>query len=494
MPFSVLGFWQRLRRQGYAVVAVAQPGLATSRARGLLLGFAVVMTGHRPVGIDPQRRAATAPIRRRFAALDALRGIAVNVVGAGCAVLAGVAGQWLGRRVAAATSSPPLDGRGRVLYLRTDVDLATQPLDAGGSLAHTQGILGALQRRGHDVELWSTGNITGIPAGIDQRRLPVVLRPNLPRELAEAATGLLQALRARTDGLGDVAFIYQRYSLNNVLGAILAFRLRVPLVLEANASEVTWRREWSRLEHARLAAATELFNLRRASRIAAVSRNARIDLLRSGADPSRTHVIPNGVDPERFSGVLPRHLGLPDEAFVVMFCGLFYPWHGVRHLAAAFPRVLEEVPDARLVLVGDGAEAGLARSLLDQAGVAKHVVITGLVPRDEVPGYLAAAHVLVSPHVRNDRFIGSPIKLWEYMAAGRAIVATRVAQLAEVLEDGRTALLVEPDDPDQLSAAIARLAHDASLRHALGEHAAQEARQLHSWDARLAATLEGRDA
>jgi glycosyltransferase involved in cell wall biosynthesis len=494
MPFGVLGFCRRLRRQGYAVVAVAQPGLATSRARGLLLGFAVLTTGHRPIGIDPLRRAATAPIRRRFAALDTLRGLAMNVAGAVCAGLAGVAGQWLGRRLAAATSSPPLDGRGRVLYLRTDVDLATQPLQAGGSLAHTHGILAALRRRGHDVELWSTGTIAGIPEGIDQRRLPVVLRPNLPREVAEAATGILQAVSATTAGLHDVAFVYQRYSLNNVLGAILAIRLRVPLVLEANASEVTWRREWSRLEHARLAEATELVNLRRASRIAAVSRNAKIDLLRSGADPSRVHVIPNGVDVERFADAAPRSLDLPDGAFVVMFCGLFYPWHGVGHLAAAFPRVLEEVPDARLVLVGDGEEAGLARSLLEQAGIAEHVLMTGLVPREAVPGYLAAADVLVSPHVRNDGFIGSPIKLWEYMAAGRAIVATRVAQLAEVLEDGRTALLVGPDDPDQLSAAITRLANDASLRHALGAHAAQEARLLHSWDARLAATLEGRDA
>lgn len=494
LPQRAFGFWRRVLGHRYAVVAVAQPGLATSRARGLLLGFALVMTGRRPIGIDPLQGAATAPMRRRFAALDGLRGLAVNVVGAVCAMLAGLAGQCLGRLVGAGSSQPPLDGRGRVLYLRTDIDLAAQPLLVGGSLAHTNGILAALQRRGHDVELWSTGDIAGIPDGIGRRRLPVVLRPNLPRELAEAATGVLQAARTPSHGLEDVAFVYQRYSLNNLLGAILAARLRVPLVLEANASEVTWRREWSRLEHARLAEATERINLRRASRIAAVSRNAQADLLRMGAAPSRTHIIPNGVDVERFCDVAPRPLGLPDGAFVVMFCGLFYPWHGVRHLAAAFPHVLDMVPHARLVLVGDGEEAALARSLLVAAGVAEHVVITGLVPRDEVPGYLAAADVLVSPHVRNDGFIGSPIKLWEYMAAGRAIVATRVAQLAEVLEDGRTALLVEPDDPDQLAAAIGRLASDASLRHALGENAAQEARRRHSWDARLTATLEGRDA
>lgn len=493
-PIAVIAFWQRLFRRRYAVVAVAQPGLASSRARGLLLGFALSMTGSRPVAIDPSRHAATAPLRRRFAALDAVRGVVVHAVGWLFAALVGLVGGWLGRWIPAATAHPALDGQGRVLYLRTDIDLATQPLEVGGSLAHTHGILDALQRRGHDVELWSTGDIAGVPDGIVQRRLPVVMRPNLPRELAEAAAGVLQAARTNLRGLDDVAFVYQRYSLNNMFGVILAARLGVPLVLEANASEVTWRREWSRLEHARLAEVTERANLRRAARIAAVSRNARADLLRAGADPDRTHVIPNGVDVERFRGIVPRQLGLPKDAFVIMFCGLFYPWHGVRHLATAFPGVVEDVPHARLVLVGDGAEAALARSVLEQSGVAEQVTMTGLVARDEVAGYLAAADVLVSPHVRNDGFIGSPIKLWEYMAAGRAIVATRVAQLAEVLEDGRTALLVDPDDPGQLAAAIVRLANDPPLRHALAARAAEEASRLHSWDARLSATLEGRDA
>jgi len=486
--------WLALHHQRYSIVAVGQPGLAVSRARGLLLGFAVAMTGLRPIGIDPLRRCATRPLRRRFAALDAIRGLVINALGAAGAVVVGVAGESLLRWVPAGTSAPRLDGRGRVLYLRTDLDLAVQPLVAGGSLAHTHGILSALLRRGHDVELWSTGVIAGVPDGITERRLPVVLRPNLPRELAEATTGFIQAIRTPTRGLDDVAFVYQRYSLNNLLGAILAARLRVPLVLEANASEVAWRREWSRLEHPRLAEVAERLNLRRASRIAVVSRNAGAQLLQLGADPARTHVVPNGVDIERFHDVDPRPLGLPDGAFVVMFCGLFYPWHGVRHLAAAFPRVLDHVPHARLVLVGDGEEVDLVRSVLEDAGITDHVVITGLVPRNEVPGYLAAADVLVSPHVRNDGFIGSPIKLWEYMAAGRAIVATRVAQLAEVLEDGHTALLVEPDDPDQLSAAIARLANDASLRRSLGANATQEVRLRHSWDARLQAALEGYDA
>ena len=78
--------------------------------------------------------------------------------------------------------------------------------------------------------------------------------------------------------------------------------------------------------------------------------------------------------------------------------------------------------------------------------------------REEVPGYLAASDVLVSPHARVRDFIGSPIKLFEYMASGRAIVASRVAQIGEILRDEETALLVEPEAPDALADALTRLA------------------------------------
>ena len=107
-----------------------------------------------------------------------------------------------------------------------------------------------------------------------------------------------------------------------------------------------------------------------------------------------------------------------------------------------------------------------------------------MVPHAEMPAYLAACDILVSPHGRQadgEEFFGSPTKLFEYMASGRAIVASAVGQIAEVLVDERSALLVPPDDPDALCRAIVRLVDDACLRARLGRAARGSAEQCHTW-------------
>lgn len=487
---GMLRLFLALRRRRYDVALVVQPGLWTSRARGALLGLAAAIGARRIVAWDPGAARPACDVGRASALADLGRFIAFTGLSTACAVAAARA---VGVAERIAPESPPArepPPQGRVVYLRTDVDLAVQPLTAGGSLAHTDGILEALARRGHEVEVWSTGRIAGAAEALPGRRLPACIAPNVPREMSELAAGLAQYARRRASA--RPAFVYQRYSLNNLAGLLLARRWEVPLVLEANASEAEWREDWSALQFGALARATERLLVRRADRVAAVSENAAAQLRRSGAADGRLRVVPNGVDVARFDGVDPMPLPFDGTPFVVMFTGLFYPWHGVRFLAEAFPMLLRTRPGARLVLVGDGEDAPLARSTLERGAALDAALMTGLVPREDVPRWLAAADVVVSPHARNDDFIGSPIKVWEYMASGRAIVASRVAQIGSVLRDGETALLVEPDDPAAISAALVRLHDDADLRARLGDRARDEARRLHSWDARLAATL--RDA
>src|SRR6185312_6493610 len=109
------------------------------------------------------------------------------------------------------------------------------------SLAHTNGILRAVRRRGFDVTLWSTGDIAALPAGLPVRRLPHVLVGNLPTEVAELLSGLRQARTLLRTERERPALVYQRYSLNNLAGLVLARRWGVPLVLEANCAEARWR-------------------------------------------------------------------------------------------------------------------------------------------------------------------------------------------------------------------------------------------------------------
>jgi glycosyltransferase involved in cell wall biosynthesis len=109
--------------------------------------------------------------------------------------------------------------------------------------------------------------------------------------------------------------------------------------------------------------------------------------------------------------------------------------------------------------------------------------MTGRVPPSEIPSYLAACDIAVSPHIplpKNTPFFGSPTKLFEYMAAGKAIVASRLGQIADVLDHERTALLVEPGEPSELAAALKALAGDHDLRQRLGRNAQVKAKE-YTW-------------
>jgi glycosyltransferase involved in cell wall biosynthesis len=237
-----------------------------------------------------------------------------------------------------------------------------------------------------------------------------------------------------------------------------------------------------------MAALVERINLRAADRIVVVSEVLRRQLVAAGVSAERVLVNPNGVDPRRFrpdaSGVRVRQrLGL-GSTLVVGFSGTFGAWHGIPTLAAALPMVIEARPAVRWLLIGDGP----LRAVIDDA-VARHrlgerVCRIGLVPHKDMPAYLAACDVLVSPHGRQadgGEFFGSPTKLFEYMAMGRPIVASAVGQIADVLVDEESALLVPPDDAQALCGAIVRLVDNACLRVRLGSAARQAAEQQHTW-------------
>jgi glycosyltransferase involved in cell wall biosynthesis len=282
--------------------------------------------------------------------------------------------------------------------------------------------------------------------------------------------------------------LYQRFDPASCAGVILSRRLGVPLVLEFNGSEVWIADHWDRpYRHRDLFRDTETVNLEHADLIVVVSEVLRDGLIQRGVAEDRVVVRPNGVDPERYrpdldGGAVRRRLGL-EGSVVVGFVGTFGMWHGAKVLARAARSVLAQRPEARFLFVGEGKERGEAEAIL--ADERPRVRFTGLVPQEEGPEHLAAMDVLAAPHVGNPdgtRFFGSPTKLFEYMAMGRGIVASRLEQIEQVLEDGRSALLVPPGDEAALSRALLKLVDDAALRARLGAAARARACERHTWE------------
>jgi len=213
----------------------------------------------------------------------------------------------------------------------------------------------------------------------------------------------------------------------------------------------------------------------------------------AGAPRERLHVLPDGVDLERFNSPLAkdearRRLGLPLDTPIICHSGHLYPGRGGEETIEA----LAGLPQAVLVMVGGRAE-DIARlqALAARLGVAERVIFTGQVPNSAVPAYLWAADVLVMPYTSQTPTVRymSPLKMFEYMAAGRPIVATDFPVVREVLHDGETAVLVMPDNEQTLREGIARLLENEAEGKSLGERA-QAAVIPYAWDSRANAVLK----
>jgi glycosyltransferase involved in cell wall biosynthesis len=170
----------------------------------------------------------------------------------------------------------------------------------------------------------------------------------------------------------------------------------------------------------------------------------------------------------------------------VGFVGTLKPWHGVDALIRAFAQASPEMAGARLLIVGDGPERAGLEQLGATLGINVHY--TGSVEPDAVPGLVASMDVCVAPYPRLKIFYFSPLKLFEYMAAGRAVIAARTGQVAQVLTHGHDGLLYAAGDERALADAIVRLSGDPGLRAELGANARNTVEARYTWD-RVAAHI-----
>jgi glycosyltransferase involved in cell wall biosynthesis len=170
-----------------------------------------------------------------------------------------------------------------------------------------------------------------------------------------------------------------------------------------------------------------------------------------------------------------------DGTFVVGFVGSLKPWHGVDVLLRAFERLRRDDRRVRLLIAGDGPSAPSLRELAGELDLGESVVFTGALPHEGIPEALGAMDVAVAPFVDVPGFYFSPIKMFEYMAAGLCVAASRLGQLAEVIEDGVNGLLCNPDDPESLYRTLRKAQTDPELRCRLGSAASETVRTRYTW-------------
>jgi glycosyltransferase involved in cell wall biosynthesis len=173
-----------------------------------------------------------------------------------------------------------------------------------------------------------------------------------------------------------------------------------------------------------------------------------------------------------------------DGHFVVGWTGVLREWHGLELLLDALTRV----PGARLLIVGDGPARATVEARAAALGMSDRVVVTGRVPHDTVPAYVAAMDVAVVAHDRTG--VASPMKLLEYMAMAKPVVAPRLDNVRDIVEHDRTGLLFTPGDVDALAGALQRLAADPALRARLGRSARESIETTRNWRRNAEQVLE----
>ena len=381
-----------------------------------------------------------------------------------------------------------------VLFLRTDHWFNVK---SGGSVGHLSGVIKGLRTLGKYVQVVSSDYL----AGVEKKTVFLLCRPvyklgrNLPN-LPELIYNnqLIHFLDSKFKN-DYPSFVYQRYSLGNYVGVYLKAKYKKPYICEYNGSFPWMARHWNedKLIHEKLISKIELLNLNAADVVVVVSQAMKHELIDRGIEASKVLVNPNGVDPECYSpdidGTQVRDKkGFYDNHIVIGFIGTFGQWHGAEILSEAYGMLLQQFPDyrqrIRLFMIGDGPTMPKVKKNLKKFSVEDVCVLTGLIPQEDGPAYLAACDILASPHVANpdgSPFFGSPTKLFEYMAMGKSIIASDLDQIGEILTHNATAWLVKPGDSNSLMSGLKFLIENPKLCDTLGQEARRTVLQHYTW-------------
>lgn len=344
---------------------------------------------------------------------------------------------------------------------------------------HIRGIVHALRDLGHDVTVMSFPGADpehefATTASSGRGRLAgwVARMPGVLFELLELGYNLVSLVRVhRAIRRLRPQLIYERYSLFLFVTVWLARRHGIPIVLEINDSALVHRVRPLKLTA--LARRIEGWCLRQSTGLVFISSYFRAQAEAAYGAIAPSVISPNAADlarfdPQRFDRErLRAERGLQQQV-VCGHIGVFARWHGVDGFVEAIAERLRERPELVLVLVGDGRTLPAVRALVAERGLTNRVILPGRVPHDDVAAWIACMDYAVLP---DSNLYGSPMKLFELMAMGVAVVAPDYAPVAEVINDGQTGWLFPRGELDACVQRVLDLAVRSEERRRIGSAA-----------------------
>jgi len=362
---------------------------------------------------------------------------------------------------------------------------------SGVEAVHIFGIANAFRSFGHKVDVFSPGGMQedGQPNGNSNNNtvnannkghsLLSKYTPELVFELLEIAYNLVALFKLRQAGVKKYDLVYERYAIFSIVGMVLAKIRNIPFVLEVNYTSKSplVRKRSPLLKPLAFIVDKAVFNT--ATLLTPVSSTLKRELIEQyGIAAEKIIVLPNAADPDKFMPKAPLATKLNDKK-IIGFVGGFYPWHGLDLLVDAFNGIHQRIPEAQVMLVGDGPELGNIKNKVARLGLSEKIVFAGRKDHSELPELIGDFYVGVMPD-SND--YGSPMKIFEYMAFGVPVIAPDYAPILDVMSEGRQGFVFKRGHVDELADRLERLLLDTELRNKFSNKARTSVEKTHNWN------------
>lgn len=367
----------------------------------------------------------------------------------------------------------------------------------GAEGVHICGVVKGLEQLGHNVDILSlpgaepekasVGNNKEAKTSKNSRTFKILTGfakyfPEFIFEFLELAYNLVAVYRiSRSVKEKKIDFIYERYSLFMCAGIWWCKRHNIPVVLEINDSCQVERVRPLALK--KLAEKIECWIFQNATGLVFISTRFREVALEAYTQISPSVISPNAADLDNFiinksSGEkLKIELGIEGK-IVLGYVGAFVHWHGIDWFVESIVDRLEKYPDLVLLLVGDGACFEAIKTSISRAGVSSQVILPGRVSHSEVSSYLSAMDFGILPD-SND--YGSPMKLFEFMAMGKGMVAPDFSPIAEVIRDNETSWLFPANDKQACIEKVLSIVNDKDIQQQIGRNAREYIERERQW-------------
>lgn len=386
----------------------------------------------------------------------------------------------------------------RVSYMCAAPRISTHAdAEISGPRAHILGFVQALETLGWEVKPFIVGD--RLPQALATKKIETAITGNFFRalllDLARWSFGPMNVWQAWRELGSEVDWVYERFVPFQSLGWIFQ-RHGIPWVLETHAPlfyEAKTERKTIVLSG--LARRLEMQAYRKCDALVCVSEALKEIVLReAGISSEKVLVVPNGVDTEQFH---PERHGIKRlfAGFTLGFVGRLYPWHALDLLLEALHDLRESGLDLSLVVVGDGIIRKEWEAYAQKLGIANNVAFVGQVPWQEVPQFIAGCDVGYIGHAQMHvgKMYHSPLKLYEYMAMAKPVLASAFEDAQRTIQEGITGFLFEPGNKEGLKCALQRAYEAREQLPTMGQQARELMVAQHSWTARvktMAARLE----